>query len=185
MNFNSHSAIEGMHAFLGASNYSWLNYDEDKLCEVFAKAQAKYKGTRLHELAKELIELGIKLPKTNKTLNMYVNDAIGFRMQSEQPLFYSSNCFGTADSISFRNNLLRIHDLKTGVQPASMKQLEIYAALFCLEYDVNPNDINIELRIYQSDEVFIHEPEKENILYIMNKIKEFDILIERLKEEEI
>lgn len=185
MNFNSHSAIEGMHAFLGASNYSWLNYDEDKLCEVFAKAQAKYKGTRLHELAKELIELGIKLPKTNKTLNMYVNDAIGFRMQSEQPLFYSANCFGTADSISFRNNLLRIHDLKTGVQPASMKQLEIYTALFCLEYDVNPNDINIELRIYQSDEVFIHEPEKENILYIMNKIKEFDILIERLKEEEI
>lgn len=185
MNFNSHSAIEGMHAFLGASNYSWLNYDEDKLCEVFAKAQAKYKGTRLHELAKELIELGIKLPKTNKTLNMYVNDAIGFRMQPEQPLFYSANCFGTADSISFRNNLLRIHDLKTGVQPASMKQLEIYTALFCLEYDVNPNDINIELRIYQSDEVFIHEPEKENILYIMNKIKEFDILIERLKEEEI
>lgn len=185
MNFNSHSAIEGMHAFLGASNYSWLNYDEEKLCEVWTKNQAKYKGTRLHEIAKSLIEEGIKLPDSNKTLNRYVNDAIGFKMTPEQPLFYSINCFGTADAISFRDNLLRIHDLKTGIIPASMKQLEIYTSLFCLEYDVNPNEIEIENRIYQLDDVFIQEPSKEDILYIMSKIKEFDIVIDNLKEEEM
>lgn len=185
MNFNSHSAIEGMHAFLGASNYSWLNYDEEKLREVWAKNQAKYQGTKLHEIAKSLIEQGIKLPDNNKTLNRYVNDAIGFKMTSEQPLVYSDNCFGTADAISFRDNLLRIHDLKTGVTPASMKQLEIYTALFCLEYDVNPNEIEIELRIYQSDDMVVYEPLKEDILYIMSKIKEFDIVIEDLKEEEM
>jgi hypothetical protein len=115
---------------------------------------------------------------------MYVNDAIGFRMTPEQPLFYSKNCFGTADAISFRKNLLRIHDLKTGVTPASMHQLEIYAALFCLEYSVNPKDISIELRIYQSNEIYIHNPDAEDILEIMDKIAKFDKAIEDVKAEE-
>lgn len=184
MNFNKHSELKDLHAFLGASKYSWLNYDEEKLEDSYRKALAKVKGTRLHELAAECISLGIKLPKTNKTLNMFVNDAIGYRMTPEQPLFYSVNCFGTADAISFRKNLLRIHDLKTGVTKASMNQLEIYAALFCLEYDVNPNEIEMELRIYQSDEAIIHHPEKENILYIINKIVLFDKRIDKIKNEE-
>lgn len=184
MKFNDHSSLDGMHAFLGASKYQWLNYDEDKLIESYSNMMAKFRGTRLHELAKELIELGIKLEKNNKTFNSYVNDAIGFKMIPEQPLYYSSNCFGTADAISFRDGLLRIHDLKTGVTKASMSQLEIYAALFCLEYDVDPNDIDIELRIYQSDEIIVHEPLKEDILYIKAKIETFDEIINNLKEEE-
>lgn len=88
---------------------------------------------------------------------------------------------GTADAISFRNNTLRIHDLKTGVRPVHIEQLEIYAALFCLEYKIKPADIKIELRIYQNDEVLIHEPAPEDILQIMNKIIHLDKLIENVE----
>jgi hypothetical protein len=112
---------------------------------------------------------------------MYVNDAIGFQMETEQPLYYSENCFGTADAISFKQNFLRIHDLKTGEIPSSIRQLEIYAALFCLEYDVAPSTIGMELRLYQTDEVVIHEPPAEDILYIMNKIIQFDKKIDKLR----
>lgn len=186
MNFNEHSDLDGCHAFLGASQYHWINYDEEKLVETYLKRMAVLKGTRLHNFAKECIELGERLPKSQKTLNMYVNDAIGFRMKPEQVLYYSPNCFGTADAISFaeKKRFLRIHDLKTGVTPASMKQLHIYTSLFCLEYDVNPNDIEIELRIYQNNEITVDHPYKEDILYIMDKIKKFDDRITRLRMEE-
>ena len=181
MNFNQHSRLEGQHAFLSASKYHWVNYEEDKLDATFLNFMAAQRGTRLHEFASECILLGIKLPKSRKTLNLYVNDAIGYKMQPEQCLYYSDNCFGTADAICFRQNLLRIHDFKSGVAPASMKQLEIYAALFCLEYDVSPNDVAIELRLYQADEVVCHEPEPEIILRIMDKIILFDKRIEKIK----
>ena len=183
MNFNRHSQLEGQHAFLGASKYHWINYDEDKLAETYAKHLATLRGTELHEFARQCINLGIRLPKTQRTLNMYVNDAIGYKMTPEQPLFYSVNCYGTADAICFRKNLLRIHDLKTGTSPASMHQLEIYAALFCLEYDYKPSDIDTELRIYQSDESHIYIPEPKDIANIMNKIVVFDKRIEKMKSE--
>lgn len=185
MIFNKHSNLEGQHAFLGPSKYHWINYDEDKLIEAYSKFTAAQRGTELHEFAAQCIRLGQKLPKSKKTLNMYVNDAIGFKMTPEQPLYYSENCFGTADAISFRNKTLRIHDFKSGVIPANMKQLEIYAALFCLEYKVNPADINIELRIYQSDQVLCHNPTAEDIFHIMDKIITFDKLINKIKSEEV
>lgn len=185
MNFTTHSELEGCHAFLSASQYHWLNYDEETLDNRYLSSVAKIKGTQLHEFAAQAIRLGIRLKGVKNTLNMYVNDAIGFRMTPEQPLFYSRNCFGTADAISFRNknSLLRIHDLKTGVTKASMKQLEIYASLFCLEYDVEPNDVDMELRIYQSNEIIVEHPEKTDIMYIMDKIVNFDRRIEQLREE--
>jgi hypothetical protein len=183
MNFNKHYNLEGQHAFLSASKYHWVGYSEDKLADAFLNHLAAQKGTELHEIASKLINNRIKLPKTRATLNMYVNDAIGYKMTTEQPLFYSENCFGTADAISFKNNFLRIFDLKTGVSKASVRQLEIYTALFCLEYKVNPNNINIELRLYQSDDVIQHEPIKEDILYIMDKIITFDKYIEKMKGE--
>jgi hypothetical protein len=185
MNFNKHLNLEGQHAFLGASKYHWINYDETKLVESYSKFTAAQKGIELHEFAAQCIRLGQKLPKSRKTLNMYVNDAIGFKMTPEQPLFYSENCFGTADAISFRNKMLRIHDFKSGVIPAHMEQLEIYAALFCLEYKVNPADINIELRIYQSDQILYHNPTAEDIVPIMDKIITFDKLINKIKSEEV
>lgn len=184
MDFNKHFNLEGQHAFLGASKYHWINYSEEKIAEVYLKQLAVMKGTELHDFAARCIKLRQKLPKTQKTLNMYVNDAIGFKMTPEQPLFYSENCFGTADAISFRKNMLRIHDLKTGTTPANMKQLEIYAALFCLEYKIKPGNIDMELRLYQSDEVLFHKPTVEDIAPIMDKIIAFDRIISKIKSEE-
>ena len=63
-----------------------------------------------------------------------------------------------------------------------MQQLRIYAALFCLEYGYSPRDIDIELRIYQSDEVLIEIPDPEDILYIMDKIVLSDKRINEIKE---
>lgn len=184
MNFVNHSNLEGLHAFLSPSKYHWINYSEDKVIDAFSKYQASLKGTQLHEFAAQCIRLGQKLPKSQKTLNMYVNDAIGYKMTPEQILYYSPNCFGTADAIAFRNNFLRIHDLKTGENPTHMEQLMVYAALFCLEYRVKPVEIQMELRIYQNDEVLVHEPTVADILPIMDKITTFDKLINRLRDEE-
>lgn len=184
MNFNKHLNIEGQHAFLGASKYHWINYSEEKVADSYSKFMATKKGTILHEFAAQCIRLRQKLPKSQKTLNMYVNDAIGFKMNTEQMLFYSENCFGTADAISFRNRLLRIHDLKTGVTQAHMEQLLIYVALFCLEYKFKPSEIDIELRLYQSDEILFHKPSVDEILPIMDKIVTFDKVIAKIKLEE-
>jgi hypothetical protein len=184
MIFNKHSTFEGLHAFLGASKYHWINYSEEKVADVYSKFLAIQKGTELHEFAAQCIRLGQKLPKSHKTLNLYVNDSIGFKMKPEQVLFYSDNCFGTADAISFRNGCLRIHDYKSGVTPAHMEQLEIYTALFCLEYKVKPVDIEIELRLYQSDEVLCAKPTFEEINPIMDKIITFDKIINKIKLEE-
>lgn len=181
MNFNKHLSLEGQHAFLGASKYHWINYDDQKIADSFSKFQAIQRGTELHAFAANCIRLGQKLPKSRKTLNMYVNDAIGFKMTPEQVLYYSDNCFGTADAIAFRNDILRIHDYKSGVVPAHMEQLEVYAALFCLEYKKSPKDIQMELRIYQSDDILIHEPEGESILEICQKIIRFDKIINDIK----
>lgn len=181
MNFNKHYDLEGLHAFLSASKYHWIRYDDEKLAIAFTKFMAAQRGTELHDFARQCIVLGQKLPKSQKTLNMYVNDAIGFKMTPEQPLYYSENCFGTADSISFKQNYLRIHDLKTGESRTSMDQLEIYTALFCLEYNIDPGNIETELRLYQSDEVLVHHPEPEDIRYIMNKIISFDKQIDKMK----
>ena len=184
MNFNRHSSLEGQHAFLGASKYYWINYSDNKVAETYSNFLATQKGTVLHEFAAQCIRLGQKLPKSQKTLNMYVNDAIGYKMTPEQILYYSDNCFGTSDAISFRDNFLRIHDLKTGVTPAHMEQLEIYAALFCLEYDMKPGDIKIELRLYQDNKIIFHEPTAEDIAPIMDKIITFDKIIDKIKERE-
>ncbi len=184
MNFKNHSELAGQHAFLGASKYHWINYDEEKLTDSYLKFLAVQRGTELHVFAYDCIRLGIKLPKIKKALNSYVNDAIGFRMTPEQTLYYSDNSFGTADTICFRDNVLRIHDLKTGISPTSMNQLLVYSALFCLEYTIKPSDINIELRIYQSDSIEVHIPEPDEISRIMDKIILFDKRIEKIKSED-
>ena len=182
MNFNSHSALAGKHAFLSPSNYHWINYNEQKLDARWTLSRAAAKGVALHDLAHSAIRLGVKLSKSDKTLSMYVADGIGYKMNVEQPLYYSDNCFGTADTICFRRNTLRIHDLKTGVAPTSEHQLEVYAALFCLEYGVSPFEIEIELRIYQSGEVRTYVPDPDRIIHIMDRIISFDRRIELLKE---
>lgn len=181
MNFNEHYNLVGKHAFLSPSQYHWINYDEEKLKERFLSNQAKERGVEYHLLAETCIRLGVKLAKNKNTLNQFVNDAIGFKMIPEQPLYYSENCFGTADAIAFRKGLLRIHDLKTGAVPASMSQLMVYDALFCLEYGYRPEDIDHELRIYQSNEIEILVPEAEDISHIMDTIVAFDMYLNELQ----
>lgn len=184
MNFNKHSDLEGTHAFLGASRSYWLNYDIPKLRSMYEAYRATERGTEYHNFAAQCIRLGQKLPRSKKTLNQYVNDCIGFRMTPEQILYYSRFCYGTADAISFRNNILRISDYKSGSTPAKMEQILIYMALFCLEYHIDPSTIKKEGRLYQSDEVQYYEPTDDEIFVIMKKIIEFDKELTRLTMEE-
>ena len=187
MNFVKHSELEGLHAPFSASQSSWLRYDDEKAIQVYNNKKASEMGTKLHEWAKQTIDLGIKQPRSNKTLCAYVNDAIGFKMSTEVVLYYSKYFFGTADAISFRKNILRIHDLKTGSVGKiehHMEQLEIYAALFCLEYKIKPGEIKMELRVYKNDEVLVHKPTAEDILPIMDKIIHFDKLLESFDYKE-
>lgn len=184
MKFNRHTKLEGLHAPFSASQSHWLRYSDEKAVEIYLNRKAAAMGSRLHAWAKETIDLGIKQPRSKKTIYSYVNDAIGFKMDTEVVLFYSERFFGTADAISFRNNFLRIHDLKTGKTPVHMDQLMVYVALFCLEYRIKFADLDgCELRIYQNDEVLVHEPSVDEIVPIMDKIIHFDKLLEQIDEE--
>lgn len=183
MKFHSYSNLEGLHASFSPSQPSWLRYDDDKAIEVFMNRKAAEMGSRLHKWAKDTIDLGIKQSRSKKTLSAYVNDAIGYKMNTEVVLFYSPRFFGTADAICFRDNVLRIHDLKTGKTPVHMEQLEIYAALFCLEYKIKPGEIEMELRIYQNNEMIVHNPTAEDILPIMDRIIHLDKILDKLDEE--
>ena len=201
MHYKQHLAIEGKHAIISPSNYHWV--DKDNLNDILtAKLKAYYAtelGTAVHLYAKDRIQAHMKLTKSEKNgvlfslirdqriprraididyifpnLMNYVNDAIALRMDPEIVLAYSSVAFGTADTIKFENDILRIHDLKTGISPVSMKQLEQYAALFFLEYgeieDAHPEHTRVELRIYQNNDVQVLQPEPERILSVMDQI---------------
>lgn len=189
MKFNKHSELAGSHAFLSPSSYHWINYTEEKLENRFLTAMAAARGTELHEFASQAIKLGIRLKGMKTTIGMFVNDCISDSMVSEQILFVSPNAFGTADAIKLkpatrgRKPKLLIFDLKTGVTETNFKQLEVYAAYFCLEYGFKPGELDYELRIYQSDEVRVHIPEVDDILHIMDKTITFDKIIMRMKDE--
>lgn len=225
MNFNKHSEIKGQHALFGASQNSWLRYDEDKIRERIRNQYRTALGTELHEFVAEQIVLNHKitnlrfiisgienhiytkykiaddsklspygmtllkhvgtLPKeVFETARMYINDGIQYRMTVEQPLVYSEFSFGTADTISFRDNLLRISDYKSGDHPASISQLMVYAAYFFLEYAIKPRDVHTELRIYQSGEILLSEPDTEEIQEVMAKTIEVNRLAEKIKAKE-
>lgn len=182
--FNPHPEIkEDDHAFLAPSNPHWIGYDDAKLRTVRVNSNAARHGEELHAYAADSIRFNQKLLAKKTTLGMFVNDAIGFGMTCEQPLKYSGYCYGRADAIYFDWSILRIHDLKTGKNQASMRQLEIYAALFCLEYRVNPEDIQIELRIYQNDAVVIENPEAAAIRALMDIIIHHDKLLTKIDME--
>lgn len=183
MNFKRHSNLAGEHAFLSPSYYHWINYSPDRLVERWYTYQATLLGTLQHAYAAEQIAAGI-IQDGDSLLDRYINDCIMFKMTAEVVLFYSENCFGTADAIVFRRNILRISDLKTGVSRTSVHQLEVYAALFCLEYEVDPYEISMELRIYQGDEVRLYDGDPSDIVAIQKKIIIFDHRLNQLKREE-
>lgn len=180
MQFNDHSEIAGQHSFLSASYYHWLGYNDEQLEKRWNTVRAAARGTALHAFAHTAIQLRIPLHRSYGTLHLYVRDAIKYEMSCEQTLFYSVNAFGTPDTISFSDGLLRIHDLKTGSTKTSFRQLQVYAAYFCLEYGVDPHEIQMEFRIYQST-VMVEIGDPDEIRAIMDRIMEFDQKIELLK----
>lgn len=175
---------DGSHAFLSPSSYHWYRYDINKLRLVYKNWKAAQMGTVLHDHARRCINFGTRLYDEGTTLDMYVNDAISLRMKPEQTLYYSKYCYGTADAISFKGDKLLIHDLKTGTTPASLHQLEIYAALFCLDYDIRPCDIDSTLRIYQNNSIVESKATPEIILPYMDTIKTFSEVLREMDEEE-
>jgi hypothetical protein len=186
MIWKNYSHLRDSHAFLSPSKYHWLRYDETKLTDRYKKHSATILGTRYHKLAEELILLAVRLPDIPVAINMFVNDAIGFNMNPEVILYYSPNCYGTADAISWENGTLRVHDLKTGTSSASMDQLMVYAALFCLDYKVKSSELfETHLRIYQGEEIIVFDPTSREIFDVVKKIIEADKIINRIKEEGI
>ena len=206
MNWNQHRNLEGSHAFLSASKYSWLTKTNEEIVQSYTNSFAQSIGTLSHAFAADYIRFREKLKKSDsRTLKMdlmrrgipeyaidirsffptvmrYVNDSIDYMMDPEVLLYYSDLCFGTADSIQVSNGVLRIHDLKTGTTVAKIEQLKIYAALFYLEYGQKPERLRTELRIYQSDDILVHEPEVEEIREVMDAIVEKDRVLQKLKE---
>ena len=200
MIWKDYSKLKNTHAFCGASNYRWRNYDIDKLIQSKVSSYATTIGTLLHEYAAENIKKRFKIAKSDKrsilrylgvehgvplsaidtnrlfpNLMNYVNDAIDFNMDPEVMLYFSDDFYGTADAISWEDNVLRISDLKTGVTPASFMQLENYAAFFCLDYKVKPTQIEkIEFRIYQNGEIIGAEPEPIILVPIIEQVIEFN-----------
>lgn len=206
MNWNQHRNLEGSHAFLSASKYSWLSKTNEEIVQSYTNSFSQAIGTLSHAFAADYIRFREKLKKSDsRTLKMdlmrkgipeyaidiraffptvmqYVNDSIDFMMDPEVLLYYSDLCFGTADSIQVSNGVLRIHDLKTGSTVAEIDQLKIYAALFYLEYGQKPERLRTELRIYQSDDIIVHEPEVDEIREVMDAIVEKDRVLQKLKE---
>lgn len=179
MNWNQHFDLKGRHAFLSPSKHSWLNYDKDKLKQSYLNSLKKEEGIILHDFASRAIMNKIKLADYKKALNMFVNDSIGFRMESEQLLYYSDICFGTADAIKYEelenSGVLRIFDLKNGVSKVSFDQLYIYSALFFLEYsNIKLLKTKVILRIYQGNGYEELEADNKIIKDIMRKIVNFD-----------
>lgn len=137
-----------------------------------------------HRYAAICIEEGIYQDDETSTVGLYINQCIQYKMSPEVVLFYSPNAFGTVDAIAYRYRILRISDLKTGVSRVSEHQLEVYAALFCLEYGIDPFSMReIELRIYQDGKVRVYIGDPYIIKGIMDKIIRFDVILNQLREE--
>lgn len=206
MIWHDHSKLVGTHAFLSASQPGWRKKNADELMEAKCNSYSQQIGTLLHTYAADCIkyreklrkgdmrgvkfdlmrkgipEYAIDIERIYPTFMTYVNDAIGYRLAPEVVLYYSDECYGTADAIEVDGKILRIHDLKTGVKPAKMEQLMIYAALFYLEYGSKLETIKPELRIYQMDEVLVCEPEMDEIREVMDDIVEKDRVLKSMNE---
>lgn len=173
---------EEKHAFLSPSQPAWLRYSDTHLVDMYRQENAKQKGTRLHAWAEETIKLGITQPlHTENALYNFVNDAIGYNMESEKILYHSDYCFGTSDAIKFDANgkVLRVYDLKTGVTKPHPDQLKIYAALWCLINKVDPKNIEVDMRFYQINDVIQIPYDPHEIKQIMSVIKHLEQLLKK------
>lgn len=184
MKFNRHTDLEGLHSQMSASQHSWLRYTPKRMEEVWLSNKKKEEGTRLHAIASAMIKEHIRAANRKKAFNLFVNDAIGFKLHSEVVLAYSNNAFATSDAIGFNNGELRIHDLKTGTSKPSFEQLDIYAALFMLEYDIDPFKVkSIVERLYQFDGFTERLPQPEEIKAVMDHIILMDEVLAKTQAE--
>lgn len=216
------------HALLSASQSSWVNKDDDQVLMQWARGYSQALGTAMHEMAyfhikhlfkvskaskKEIllqllsrynipeaaIEIGFDFDLLFENWMIYVNDAIGFRLEPEVPLKYSDIAFGTADAVLpldsiIKNNIIRIHDYKSGTSPVHASQLLVYDAFLCLEYDLRPGDFKHILCFYQvkkdEDGIFIptvstYEPTVDELSHIMDDIKhKSELIMKRILKEE-
>lgn len=189
MRLNRHSdKLLGKHSFMSPSQPAWLRYDDQKLERRYMEELAARRGTEEHEYAARAITLGHRQPEEPPTtVGMYVNDSIGWRMKPEVILYWSDFCFGTADALGFveKNLALKINDLKTGRTRTTFDQLVAYAALFCLEYDYpRPWELDIELRIYQSNRIKLHVPDHDEVALAMDRILTGTRLLEDMRREQ-
>jgi hypothetical protein len=184
LRFRKHSHLEGQHAFLSPSVYHWINYDEEKLAFRYKTLRAAIEGMEQHRYAAIAITEREFQDDETTTLGLYINQCIQYKMHTEVVLYFSPNSFGTVDAIAYRHRRLRISDLKTGVSRVSEHQLEVYAALFCLEYEFSPFDMRgIELRIYKDNGCHLYYGDPALIQGIMDKIMRFDKILNELRKE--
>lgn len=184
--------LKDKHAFLSPSQYHWINYDDEKLIARYNTHLANERGTKLHALAEDHIKLGVPFGKSSSTLALYVNDALKYDMRPEQLLYVDEYANGTADTIwygkdpevSKKLNVLRIHDLKTGRTKASFNQLDVYAAYFFIEYDIDPLKTIILERIYQMSSVKHNEPDPKYIKDLIKLINHDREVLRKYDEEE-
>lgn len=204
MRWNDHSNLKNTHALFSPSTGGWEKYDQDRLQERYYTSFATTIGTAIHDEAmwhinKKILvkatakgELKLSLYKNPsipddiidvldfdpifKNYMAYVNDAIGYRMDAEVILYSNDLCYGTTDAISYSNDFLRIHDLKTGVTPAHMEQLFKYAALFCHEYKTDPHKIDMEFRIYQLNDIIVANPTGDDIMPFIDQVTQINKL---------
>ena len=59
----------------------------------------------------------------------------------------------------------------------------IYAGLFYLEYGMKPEKISSELRIYQTDEVLVYEPDADEVREVMQDIEDKNRVLMSLIQE--
>lgn len=215
MIWNQHSNLTGKHAKLSPSQYYWINDQPEQFYQRTMNSYAAEIGTALHDVARKFIKHHFKMSRNDKkavvldlidsgipdrvidymdfdvifaNLIAFVNDANSYGMSPEVVLYYSDNCFGTTDAIGYHefDRFLRVHDLKTGVTKPSIEQLMIYAALFCLEYRIKPEDLKgTELRIYKNTEVLVHQPTAEELNVYISNIKERDRQLDEIKGREV
>lgn len=165
-----------LHEFAASQISLQLKYStlKDLSHSILSYIYRKYydeERAEITETGNKILQTARVLPKEKLvTLQQYINDGSGFRMKTEQTLVYSDFIYGTADAIRYEDDVLRISDYKSGKHPVSMDQLLVYAALFCLEYKVDPMKTKFHLRIYQQGKIICNEPEGSQILDIANRI---------------
>lgn len=161
------------------------DYAQQRIKNKLPMTDGEQNAIMLELLRSGIPNYAIDIYQFYQTLVEYVNDTISYDMEPEVTLYYSDNAFGTCDAIRYHRRNLRIHDLKTGLKPAGFDQLIIYAAYFFLEYGkkmrLKPENVDVELRLYQSSEISICHPAIEDIYGAIDKIVELDPVIDIFK----